>query len=119
MFFFTKFFVNKDKWNHAITLIGMWQPKVSPARKGELPTTRKGEVPSTMKGGVPAKKGSQKGRLWVLRAPRDNSNIVCHEEGCDRLAWAICYICERWTCPYHVWRDEGIGTGGRLYWVCM
>ena len=26
---FTKFFVNKDKWKHAIGLIGMWHPEDS------------------------------------------------------------------------------------------
>ena len=30
---FPKFFVNKGKWKHAITLIGMWQPKVEVTKK--------------------------------------------------------------------------------------
>ena len=49
---FTKFFVNKDKWEHAITLIGMWREGVSTTRKGVPPTIRKDEVPSIKSGGI-------------------------------------------------------------------
>ena len=66
---FTKFFVNKDKWEHAITLIGMWRQGVSTTREGGPLTVRKGEVPVT----------KDKGSLSSLSVGEDRSNCKSGE----------------------------------------
>ena len=119
---FTKFFVNKDKWVHAITLIGMWQPKTEEIKKssvtsvrkekGKASTLRKEDVPNTQKkSGVPAAKNSREGRLCVARAPC--GAVHCGKDY-HRLAWAkFCYVCQSWTCQCRVC-DIGIGARSRL-----
>ena len=59
------------------------------------------------------------GRRMVRVRETRYSYYRCHERACYRVAFMICYLCERWTCLAHIVRDEGPVWLGDRYAVCQ